>query len=656
MSVSPTHQYLCLATTSPTLHFLSITPSGLEPPPAHLLRSDALPSRTRTVSIAWGAPRAVKSDSDSSSRNDSHTPSQVSWEWRDTYLVTGNSDSSFRKFDLLPPDASRPGAGRVALSDRAVVEKQSKGARKNGKGTVVWGVAVLPDHTIVTADSLGTVSFWDGASMAQKQTFRAHKADAMCMTIAAGGRAVFTSGPDQRVCQFVRVDKAAGAGSGSAGEWALTTTKRAHAHDVRALACFPAYTPAPIGELEPSPSLAPVLASGGWDMSLILTPCGAPSSSSAAAPKVRNPLGRAQVLAPRVAKILFEESYPRKMSYLGGARGTSLISISRAARLVLGRKERSVGVWKVHSHEQGWDKLLDMDFRLRTALTCAVLSDDGRWMAVSDLYETKLFALRPASTGTGSLVPKRIKSFLPTLLASKALKHLELESRGTGSSALLFTPDSGKLILAFAMSGQVVVLELSGDREARGEEVSVAQVFKRDDAAVGQGGRVIVTKKEMQSAKAASAAKGAAGTGVVANGNLPRAERRRLAREQQQQQQQQQEEAVTAPNGVAEEDMDVDGEDNDEKAAESNDSSSDSEDDSDGDSDAPTYVNDKRGRVACMAASADGQWLAVSDLLGKVSIFNLDTLRVSTSSRCKEAVVLQHDSTLLRQLYLVSYT
>lgn len=622
MSVSPTHQYLCLATTSPTLHFLSITPSGLEPPPAHLLRSDALPSRTRTVSIAWGPPRPVKSSSSDT------------YDWRDTYLVTGNSDSSFRKFDLLPPDASRPGAGRVALSDRAVVEKQSKGARKNNaKGTIVWGVAVLPDHTVVTADSLGTVAFWDGASMAQKQTFRAHKADAMCMAISADGRAVFTSGPDQRVCQFVRLDKATSTstgGSGSAGEWALTTTKRTHAHDVRALACFPAYTPALPGVLSSQLQnhLAPVLASGGWDMSLVLTPCAAPNPSSGSI-RLRNPLGRSTTATNPKAKVLFEESYPRKMSYLGGARGTSLISISRSARLVLGRKERSVGIWKVHSDEQGWDKLLDMDFRLRTALTCAVISEDGRWMAVSDLYETKLFALRSssASTGMGSLAPKRIKSFLPTLLQSKALKHLELESRGTGASSLLFSPDSGRLIMGMAMSGQVVILELNGgEGQVKGEEVRVAQVFKRDEAMVGQAGRVIVPMKD------------AAGAGAAAGkGAAPRRQRRRARKQVDSDAP-----AAVVVNGdahaPAEGEMEIDQEAEDpagpateqekEKEGREDDESS-SEEENEEDEEGVKTVGEKQGRVASMAVSADGQWLAVSDLLGKVSIYNLDTLRVS---------------------------
>jgi len=142
LSVSPTHTLLCLATTSPGLHFLSIPPVSasqtsppLEPPPPHLLRSDTLPSKARTVSIAWGPPRLAEI-------------SEGEWEWRDTYLVTGNSDSSFRKWEI--PSTSEDGSralGRLMLKSRGVMEKvrlQQKNGKRGGKGTIVWGVGVLP--------------------------------------------------------------------------------------------------------------------------------------------------------------------------------------------------------------------------------------------------------------------------------------------------------------------------------------------------------------------------------------------------------------------------------------------------------------------------------------------------------------------------------
>lgn len=130
LTVSPTHSLLCLASTSPSLHFLSIPSSGpLEPPPIQLLRSDTLPYRVRTVSVAWGVPTLVDG------------------VWRDSYLITGNSDSSFRKWEIpAPPDPSRVGQGRVTIRARAVTEKvaKTKNGKRSGKGTIVWGVGVLP--------------------------------------------------------------------------------------------------------------------------------------------------------------------------------------------------------------------------------------------------------------------------------------------------------------------------------------------------------------------------------------------------------------------------------------------------------------------------------------------------------------------------------
>ncbi|WVF67825.1 hypothetical protein IAT40_002586 [Kwoniella sp. CBS 6097] len=564
LSVAPTHDLLCLATASPSLHFLSIpvptslTPyAALEPPPSHLLRCDTLPSRARTVSIAWGVPKLVPS-----------TEAEGEWEWRNTYLITGNSDSSFRKWELPPPlDPSRSGLNRVVLKSRSVVEKVNKpgrGGKKgpagNQKGTIVWGVGVLPDHNFVTSDSLGNVTFWDGASMAQKQNFRAHKADGMCLTVGPGGRSVFTSGPDQRICQFVNIPSTSGPGS----QWVLTASKRVHAHDVRSLAIFPPYVPLSVSHplaLPPiNPAYAPVIASGGWDMALSLTSAGSPDLL---AEKMKNALAK-----PRGAvRAVFEESFSRKMGYLSGGRGNGHIEFARQARLVLGRKERGVGVYKVLEDEQGWEKMLEMELKLRTNLISATISSDGKWLALSDLYETKLFHLSNAGT---SLRPTRIKTFLETLLESPLVSHLSIPSKGCGASSLLFTSDSQRLVISLVASGQIVVLNLPAEEQIR-DGVEVVKCFARDDKLID--GRVVKGK---------------------ANGN------------------------GATPNGHGHSDVDMEND-------------KDSEEESDGESVEEEGLGEKEENqpwVSCLAASEDGQWLGVADLAGRVSVFNLDTLQL----------------------------
>ena len=170
------------------------------------------------------------------------------------------------------------------------------------------------------------------------------------LTLWQSGNTVYSSGPDQRVCQFTCVPST----SNSGDTWRLTANRRIHSHDVRALSIFPPYTPY---TPNPNPNHCPILASGGWDMSLALTPAASPD---VLADKLRNPLGKAKGLS----RMVFEESFARKLSFLGGGRCTGRVDVSRGARLVLARKERSIGVWRVLDDEQGWEKVLQMDLRV----------------------------------------------------------------------------------------------------------------------------------------------------------------------------------------------------------------------------------------------------------------------------------------------------
>jgi U3 small nucleolar RNA-associated protein 4 len=41
----------------------------------------------------------------------------------------------------------------------------------------------------------------------------------------------------------------------------------------------------------------------------------------------------------------------------------------------------------------GWEKVLDMELNVTGNLVAGEISEDGRWLAVSDMYEAKLFSL-----------------------------------------------------------------------------------------------------------------------------------------------------------------------------------------------------------------------------------------------------------------------
>ncbi|RXK37018.1 hypothetical protein M231_05725 [Tremella mesenterica] len=579
ISVSPTHSLLCLSTTSPSLHFLSITPEGLSPP-SHLLRCDPLPSRVRTVSIAWGPPELIQIDNQ--------------WNWKDTYVVTGNSDSSFRKWELPQLSHSSTIGGNTKL-------------RAGQKGTIVWGIAVLPDGGVVTSDSLGSVVFWDGKTMAQRQSFGAHKADGMCLVVGPGGKTIYTSGPDQRICQFVLLPPSS---PSSPPTWTLTSSRRMHTHDIRSLSIFPPYVCLPnqlqsysttttntpestiaahpsdsivarpdtrtfprIRERRINPNHSPILASGGWDMHLSLLPASEPSLISE---RLKNPLGK-----PGKSRVVFEDALVRRLSPLSEGR----VSVAEIGRLILGRRDRGVGVWRVKQGDEGWEKVLEMDFKLRTNLISSSISPDGRWIVVSDLYEPKLFLLDPSTT---PLKPKRIKS-LPDLLNS----HPSV-TKNSGASTVMFTPDNKRLVLGL-VSGEVVVLDLPSLKHTEGLDVKIVGVFKCETS-----GKVLRGKPTHNSRLKMSNGLSHIHVNGVMSGN------------------------VNGDEGQGEdESMDVDRRD-----------SSEDEDDEDGDVAEDLKVRDVgRGDdtgikwVSCLTASSDGQWLAVA--VGSwVGVYNLDTMRL----------------------------
>jgi U3 small nucleolar RNA-associated protein 4 len=41
----------------------------------------------------------------------------------------------------------------------------------------------------------------------------------------------------------------------------------------------------------------------------------------------------------------------------------------------------------------GWERVVDMELNVHTNLVASAISDNGLWLAVSDLYEAKLFKI-----------------------------------------------------------------------------------------------------------------------------------------------------------------------------------------------------------------------------------------------------------------------
>ncbi|KAH7911229.1 WD40 repeat-like protein [Hygrophoropsis aurantiaca] len=464
MAANPASTLLALGCEDGSVRLLSLVADTLN----HHRRFDRV--KSRLLSIAWGPPipRQPKTsnggdskmlregdDSDESSDEDDED------DWGDSWLVTGGSDSSLRKWDVA--------TGRVV--DRMGTDKV------RGERTLVWAVGVLADGTIISGDSLGTVKFWDSSTCTQIQSFSAHGADVLSLIVGPQGTTVYTSGVDQKVIQFTFVPPTPPSStspiSTTPARWVQTNARRLHSHDVRSLAIWPPYSPVPSAHKRKpkanAPFIAPILASGGLDMSVVLTPAlPASTTSSTVAPNIVNPLGPSGVCT-------FEDSYHKRITY------KSATCVARRARLVASMHETGINIWRVldiltadtimdgmdigsdPENRVGWENVLDMELSVRSNLVACALSDDGKWVVASDLYETKLFEL--ITTPDGDIKPRRIRT-LTSVLQSQLPSESSKESISTGGRAFAFTPDSSKLVMASAMSAYIFMIDLSADEPA----------------------------------------------------------------------------------------------------------------------------------------------------------------------------------------------
>lgn len=96
--------------------------------------------------------------------------------------------------------------------------------RVGNKHTQVWCLAVLGDFTIVSGDSQGNTSFWDGKSATSIKTFQTHGADVLSM--CRYKNLVFVSGIDPKIVQFA-ID--------ADGQPVQSLSFNNHTHDVRTL-------------------------------------------------------------------------------------------------------------------------------------------------------------------------------------------------------------------------------------------------------------------------------------------------------------------------------------------------------------------------------------------------------------------------------------
>jgi U3 small nucleolar RNA-associated protein 4 len=96
------------------------------------------------------------------------------------------------------------------------------------------------------------------------------------------------------------------------------------------------------------------------------------------------------------------------LAYTSGPSCTSALRVAGQARLVCCTRDTGLSIWRILQKQDalpddntleepaksgGWEKVLDMELNVHTNIIANAISDNGKWLVVSDLYETRLFAL-----------------------------------------------------------------------------------------------------------------------------------------------------------------------------------------------------------------------------------------------------------------------
>ncbi|GFR84467.1 cirhin-like [Elysia marginata] len=278
--------------------------------------------------------------------------------------------------------------------------------RKFDQDTIVWCVTVTKDFTIISGDSRGIVTFWNGKEATQLKTFHCHKADVLSLCLSEDETEAFSGSVDAALFQFslCNADHVT-----ERKRWVHQPLHWRHTHDVRALAYTGGY-----------------LVSGGVDTNLFVA-------------KLKG-----------VKRVLNVAPVPKH----------NLINISRESNLVLLQYSTHLEVWRLGSantpfaEERGMLpltqkrlKLLVLKAREDCEVICSSISASGTVLGFSDNRGIRVFTLTIESQS--SVTPEVSLQRMSTVSAHTPPAHL-----------MAFTPKGSHLVVALA-SGTLSVSNLT---------------------------------------------------------------------------------------------------------------------------------------------------------------------------------------------------
>jgi U3 small nucleolar RNA-associated protein 4 len=314
----------------------------------------------------------------------------VTYQHRDR-VVAGFTDGTLRIYDAKKDTCLRT---------------MSLGASLPGspKNIYVWQVKCLPTGDVVTGDSSGNITIWNGRSYSISQRITAHDTDCLDIVTSSDGKSIYSGSIEGRVAVIRNSPSLSGKNM-----WTKQSHRKIHDGDVKCMTAFDAKDMS-------------VIVSGGSDMKAIVTPL--------------RDYGRASSHAlPHL---------PQRPS----------VTSARHARLLVSWWDKTVSIWRM-SRKPGLEldpqpprKLvakLTLDTKADIESVC--ITEDGRLLAVATRAEVKVFQLRKRLDDAGLAIRK---VDLPRDLASLS------------SHVVAFSPD-GKWLAAVSDSNDLQVARIVND-------------------------------------------------------------------------------------------------------------------------------------------------------------------------------------------------
>ncbi|XP_069701427.1 U3 small nucleolar RNA-associated protein 4 homolog isoform X2 [Periplaneta americana] len=291
------------------------------------------------------------------------------------------------------------------------IHRMKPGRVQSSRETIVWCLAVTRDFTIVSGDSRGRLTFWEGNTGTQIEGFQTHRADILSLCLTEDEQSVYCAGVDPLIVSFEKVWLRGSNDTGSSrrSKWVKSIQRRIHEHDVRALT---------LAEGK--------LLSAGVDSYLAL-------SSYPPRVLVKYPpllQGPCVSICPEVRCIMLRYSSHLEVWRLGNSASAQVENNVQEGELPL---------------VQNPVRLLTLKSRGGDEVVCANMSSNGKWITYSTLTALCLFKF-DADGENGKPVLQKVPIMFEVASAHR----------------ILFNSDSTRAIVATS-TGDIVIIQLSGD-------------------------------------------------------------------------------------------------------------------------------------------------------------------------------------------------